>query len=170
MKKICTITLMLMVAMLAMTSCEPNPDADLAYDIEGVWQGSITGNYYSHRYRTNDFDTEMKFYRIDAYGGDGYEIDYNYRTNRYYRNNFDWTVRNNRIYLEYDDGSTIIIRDYDVYSMRGDLRFRGYFDDYRTGEELASFNLIKVLDPNKYYYNYTRGNAPADSVTAVTEK
>ncbi len=159
MKKIFTYSILLVMAMMTLTSCERDTDAELAYDMAGVWQGAIQGNFYYNRYRSNDYDTEISFTRRDSYGGTGYEIDYSYSDRCYYRNYFDWTVSNNRIILEYDDGYTVIIRDYEVYSMRNNLRFRGYFDDYDTKEELASFNLVKVVNDDCYYnryYYYTR--------------
>jgi len=180
--KIFTYTMMMLMVVMTMTSCERDEDADLAYDIEGVWQGGIVGNYYSNRYSysTDEYDTEISFTRRNAYSGTGYEVDYNLNTRRYYRNYFDWTVRNGRIILDYDDGYSVIIRDYEVYSLRGTLRFRGYFDNYDTREQMASFNLVKVEDPNDYYYDRysryvrTRGVAPDGSVaetdSVITEK
>lgn len=172
MKKIFTYTLMLLMAAVTFTSCEPDPDADLAYDIAGVWQGSIDGNFYINRYRSNSYDTEISFTRRDMYGGTGYEVDYNLDTRRYSYIDFDWTVRNNRIIIDYHDGYSVIVRDYEVYSMRGALRFRGYFDDYDTREELAHFNLVKVEDQNDSYYMrysryYLRGSVPGEQVTAA---
>jgi len=167
MKKIFTYTMMLVMAAMTLTSCDE--DAMLAYDMEGVWQGTIQGNFYYNRYRSNDYDTEISFVREGMRGGTGYEIDYNYSTRRYYRNYFNWTVSNGRIIIEYDDGATVIIRDYDTYKVGGNMRFRGYFQDYDTGDDLASFNLIKVVEPNDTYdYSYryyasTRGIAPDGS-------
>ncbi len=174
MKKIFTYTMMMLMAALTMTSCQLDEDATLAYDIEGVWQGSIDGNYYYNRYHSNAYDTEICFERRTAYSGTGYEVDYNLDTRRYTRNYFDWEIRNGSIYLDYDDNTTIVIRrDYEVYSVRGRLRFRGIFESYRTGEELASFNLFKVEDPNDYYDRYlspayTRSATP-DSLAVAAD-
>jgi hypothetical protein len=52
-------------------------------------------------------------------------------------------VRNGKIYISYDDGTDVVIRDYEVYQTRGVMRFRGYFEDYR-GNDIASFDFIKV--------------------------
>jgi len=167
MKKIFTYTMMMIMVAMTMTSCDD--DAMLAYDMEGVWQGTIQGNFYYDRYRSNDYDTEISFVREGSHGGTGYEIDYNYTTRRYYRNYFNWSVSNGRIIMDYDDGSTVIIHDYETYKVGGNMRFRGYFQDYHTGEDLASFNLVKVVDPNNTYdrsyryYAYTRGIAPDGS-------
>lgn len=157
MKKIYTytkLTLIALVALTAFTSCDE--DVSLAYDLDGVWQGTITGNYYSYRRGSNDYDTEIMFHQTGVWGsgGTGYEIDRNIGTGRYTKNYFDWSVKGGRIYLDYDDGFCIIIRDYETYWVGGRMRFRGYFDDYDTGEQLASFNLVKVESSSDYYDRY----------------
>ena len=162
--------LVAMAAMLVFTSCDD--DAALAYDLDGVWQGTIVGNYYNYRRGSNDYDTEIMFRQRGSWGsgGTGYEIDRNWRTGRYTKNYFNWTVHNGRIYIDYDDGFHVIIRDFETYTMGGHLRFRGYFDDYDTGEQLASFNLIKVESRDDYYdYYYSRRQAPelTDSIGDV---
>ena len=166
MKKIYTniaVALMAVLTMTGFTSCDS--DVDLAYDLDGIWQGTIVGNYYYDRYGTTytDYDTEICFYQDGSFsrGGTGYEIDRDNTTGRYTRSNFDWTVRNGRIYLSYDDGYDVIIRDYETYTMGNAMRFRGYFEDYRTGEQLASFNLIKVSER----YSYAKNMAVSDSIT-----
>ena len=153
-----------LLAMTAFTSCDS--DTMLAYDLDGVWEGTINGDYYSNHYGGyNDYDTQIMFHQRGAWGsgGTGYEIDRDNTTGRYTRSNFDWTVRNGRIYLSYDDGYDVIIRDYETYTMGNAMRFRGYFDDYRTGEQLASFNLIKVSER----YSYAKNMVDSDSITIV---
>ena len=133
MKYFYTYTKLLFLALIAtmtMTSCDE--DAALAYDLEGVWQGTITGNYYTKTY-------------------------------------FDWRVRDGKTYLEYDDGYRVIVRDFETYTMGGRMRFRGYFENFDTGEDMASFSLIKVDDPNSYYdrnnyYYAPQKNVPKDSL------
>ena len=144
MKKIYTytkLTLIALVALTAFTSCDE--DVSLAYDLDGVW-GS---------------------------GGTGYEIDRNIGTGRYTKNYFDWSVKGGRIYLDYDDGFRIIIRDYETYWVGGRMRFRGYFDDYDTGEQLAAFNLVKVESSSDYYdryYQKQEAAAQTDTIGVVT--
>lgn len=155
-----------MMTIITMAACDE--DQALAYDLEGVWQGTITGDYYYDRYRTgsNDYDTEIMFKQVSwEKGGTGYEIDRRYGSRSYTKSYFDWAVRNGKIYIEYDDGYRVIVRDFETYIMGGRMRFRGYFDNYDTGEQMASFSLIKVVDPNEYYDGYyTRSIAPADSI------
>ena len=163
MKKTFTYTLMLLMAAVTMVSCEPDPDADLAYDIEGVWEGTIDGDYYSRHYHTSDFYTEIEFVRMDAYGGYGYERDYRNRYSNGLPIGFDWTVKGGRIYLEYDDGYNVIISDYKV-RMRDRLVFTGFFDDWDTGEQMASFRLYKIAEPTYDDYSWrTRGSQVGNS-------
>lgn len=134
-----------LITTLAFTSCDD--DIDVAYDLNGIWQGTIEGNYYYDRYGNNEgWDTEIEFVQHGdfASGGYGYEVDYSWRTGRGYSSSFNWEVRNGRIHMLYDDGYHIVVRDYEFYYVGNGQRFRGYFDDYDTGETLASFNLVKV--------------------------
>ena len=179
MKKFYTYAAMMAVALITMTvttACDS--DVALAYDLEGVWQGTITGNYYADRYRvtTTEYDTEIMFRQSGFESrGTGYEIDREYGSRRFTKTYFDWSVRNGRIYLDYDDGYRVVIRDFETYSMNGLMRFRGYFDNYDTGEEMASFSLVKVVDSSKYFdYGYTnspyyapRSEAPSADSLAV---
>lgn len=165
MKKIFTYTLMLLTIAVTLTSCERDSDSELAYDIEGVWEGVIDGDYYNRRYHNSyiGYTTEIEFVRVDSYGGYGYEVDYRSRYSGV-PIGFDWTVKEGRIYLEYDDGYNVIISDYKV-RMRDRLVFTGYFDDWDSGEQLAAFRLYKLAEPTyDYDYNgrYVRGTKPGD--------
>lgn len=139
-------TLIAIIAAVAMASCTDN-DTQQAYDLNGYWQGSIEGDYYSDRYGGYDsWDTEIWFVQDGdfASGGYGREIDYNRRTGDAYDVEFDWEVRNGRILLDYYDGYRVIIRDYELYHVGSGQRFRGYFDDWDTGRTLAAFDLVKI--------------------------
>lgn len=142
-------TVMLMICTaLVFTGCQDD-DVDQAYDMNGIWQGTIQGMYYHDRYgRDGLWDTEIQFVQDGDFsrGGYGVEVDYSYDSYRTYRSRFYWEVRNGRILLDYDDGYTIVVRDYELYSVGSGMRFRGYFDNYETGESMASFNLVKVSD------------------------
>lgn len=150
---------MIVLAMLtavSFTSCdsEEMEDIDQAYDMNGIWQGTINGNYYYDRYAStnNDWDTEIQFVQEGnfANGGYGIEVDYSRNSHRISRSSFTWEVRHGKILLDYEDGYRVIIRDYELYSVGSGMRFRGYFDDYYNGDELASFNLVKVSDWTDY--------------------
>lgn len=146
-----TMMLLMAATVLSLTSCQDD-DVDQAYDMNGIWQGTIVGEYYTDRYghieRENRWDTEIQFVQDGNFsrGGYGVEVDYSYYSNRAYRSKFVWEVRNGRILLEYDDGYSVVIRDYELYTVGSGMRFRGYFDDYYTGEPMASFSLVKVSD------------------------
>ena len=153
MKKLYTniaVVLMAVLTMTAFTSCDK--DVDLAYDLDGIWQGTILGNYYYDRYGTNytDYDTEICFYQNGAFsrGGTGYEIDRDNTTGRYSRFNFDWKVRNGRIYISYDDGTDVAITHYSLWSNE----FRGEFRDYHNGRTLATFRFYRINSWRTGYY------------------
>ena len=142
------IGLMMMVLLSALTLTSCDEDTETAYDLDGIWQGTINGNYYQDRYGyTESWDTEIRFYQNGDYsrGGIGEERDWDYR-GKCYSSRFDWKVRNGRIYLYYDDGYNIVIDRYDLYWRSNTQRFRGYFEDFDTGDQLASFDLVKVVD------------------------
>ena len=142
------IGLMMMVLLSALTLTSCDEDTETAYDLDGIWQGTINGNYYQDRYGyTESWDTEIRFYQDGDFsrGGSGEERDWDYR-GKCYSSRFDWKVRNGRIYLYYDDGYNIVIDRYDLYWRSNTQRFRGYFEDFDTGDQLASFDLWKVVD------------------------
>ena len=142
------IGLMMMVLLSALTLTSCDEDTETAYDLDGMWQGTINGNYYQDRYGyTESWDTEIRFYQNGDFsrGGSGEERDWDYR-GKCYSSRFDWKVRNGRIYLYYDDGYNIVIDRYDLYWRSNTQRFRGYFEDFDTGDQLASFDLVKVVD------------------------
>ena len=142
------IGLMMMVLLSALTLTSCDEDTETAYDLDGIWQGTINGNYYQDRYGyTESWDTEIRFYQNGDFsrGGSGEERDWDYR-GKCYNSRFDWKVRNGRIYLYYDDGYNIVIDRYDLYWRSNTQRFRGYFEDFDTGDQLASFDLVKVVD------------------------
>lgn len=142
------IGLMMMVLLSALTLTSCDEDTETAYDLDGIWQGTINGNYYQDRYGyTESWDTEIRFYQKGDFsrGGSGEERDWDYR-GKCYSSRFDWKVRNGRIYLYYDDGYNIVIDRYDLYWRSNTQRFRGYFEDFDTGDQLASFDLVKVVD------------------------
>lgn len=143
-----TTTILTIMVALCLTSCDE--DVDTAYDLNGIWEGTIYGDYYYDRYggavATTSWDTQIEFVQNGDFskGGDGTELDYNQDTGEVTLSEFTWTVRNGRIYMSYDDGYQIVINDYELYTVANTPRFRGYFLDWDTGEQLASFNLIKT--------------------------
>ena len=149
MKKIYTYAMtVLMSALMLTTFTSCDKDTMLAWDLDGIWSGTVVGDYYYDRYGLvgDVYDTEICFYQDGDFsrGGDGYQIDRNRETGRYTRYSFEWRVSSQRIHIYYDDGYEIIIRDYEIYDVGSTTRFRGYFDDAYDGSTLASFDLVKV--------------------------
>lgn len=151
MKKIYTYAMMALMSVLTMTtftSCDK--DTMLAWDLDGLWSGTIIGDYYYDRYGLagDIYDTEIFFYQNGDFsrGGTGYQIDRNRETRRYTRYDFDWRVKNQKIYIYYDDNYEVVIRDYEIYDVGRTSHFRGYLDDAYDGSQLASFDLVKVAD------------------------
>lgn len=134
------------VITLAVVGCVSD-DVEQAYDLNGYWAGTIEGDYYSMRYHdTGSYDTEIWFVQDGDFssGGYGREIDYSLTDEQSYTVNFTWEVSNGKIYMEYDDSYTIIIRDYELYSRSNSQRFKGVFADATTGEQIAWFDLVKT--------------------------
>ena len=155
MRKIYTNTMMvLMLALTMMTFTSCDKDTMLAWDLDGLWSGTIIGDYYYDRYGLagDIYDTEIYFYQNGDFsrGGTGYQVDRNRETRRYTRYNFDWTVRDQRIYIYYNPGATIyhdvVIREYEIYDVGRTSHFRGYLDDAYDGTQLGSFDLVKVSE------------------------
>lgn len=142
---------MLLMAMATLSSCDE--DVDQAYDLNGIWQGTIQGNYYSDRYHTRytDWDTEIQFVQEGEFSRGGYGTEKDYQGNYLYNQcDFTWTVRNGRVYMKYTDGYRIVIDRYDMYTQGSGYRFKGYFKNWDTNEEIAAFNLVKVANWSNY--------------------
>lgn len=148
MKKIYSYTVMaLMTALMMTTLTSCDKDVSLAYDLDGIWSGTIIGDYYYDRYHSREtvYDTEIRFDQRGDFsrGGTGYQVDY-YHGRLYREFYFEWKVRDQRIYIYYDDGYDVVIRDYELYDVGSTSHFRGYFDDTYDGTPTASFDLVKI--------------------------
>ena len=127
MKQIYTYILMATIA-IAFTSCETD-DMRMARTLNGTWTGRID-TYYQDRWGLTGetYRTTMYFNQLDAYGGEGYEVDYNVSNpyGSYYYCEFDWEVAGGEIRLRYADSwNDTYIYDYRLYSDY----FEGYMDD-----------------------------------------
>jgi hypothetical protein len=145
--------ILVLLSMATFTSCDK--DVELAYRLDGVWQGEIASEFFHYRWghQVEFYETEICFHQAGAFeaGGTGYELDLS--PHGYTRSYFHWTVRNGRIYLDYDDATnTVAIRDYNTYWNRGRECFSGFFEDMYSRKSLATFNLVKVAS-NDYYEN-----------------
>lgn len=151
-------TIICALAMVSFISCD-DADSDVAYTLDGIWQGTIQGGYYDDRYGySGQWSTEIQFITDGYAQGYGTEVDYSYYYNRAYRSDFNWEVQNGYIYLYYYDGYTAVIADYDLYARGNQRWFRGYFQDYYTGAPMASFDLVKVANWGSPYYRAIESN------------
>lgn len=141
-------TILTVMTALCLISCDK--DVDTAYDLAGIWEGTILGDFYYDRYggavATTTWNTQIEFIQNGSFstGGSGREVDYNPDTGFNSFTTFTWEVRNGRIYMSYSDGYQIVINDYEMYTFANKPYFRGYFTDWTTGEQIASFNLAKT--------------------------
>lgn len=148
MKHISAFNILSALLLVILAAACTSDDVDQAYDLDGTWQGNITGQYYYDRYHssTQEWDTEIQFVQKDRYSTTGYGVERDWTADYSYENDFEWEVRDGRIYINYDDGYRVIIEDYEIYARNSTLRFKGTFVNYDTGKPMAAFNLIKVAD------------------------
>ena len=153
----------LMMAMTTMTfaSCNwDNEDRKEAYVLEGTWTGYID-TYYRDRWGLtgNSYRTTVYFERENAYGGWGYEVDYNInsRYTDYYYCEFEWDVYGGEIRITYADSwSPVYIYEYGLNSSR----FWGYMDDGTTKDihfELAYDGRFDWSSYRTFAPSFTRG-------------
>lgn len=142
-----TTLLLIIFAGLSLQSCE---DDDIAQTLDGIWEGEVAQTYFSYRWgeQTNYQYVDIEFYTDPYKYAKGTGIEYDYYGNSYHYSEcpFYFEVRNGIIYLDYDDGTSVAIRNYRL----NHNRFTGEFIDYRSGDYLASFDFQKV---NNWRYN-----------------
>lgn len=167
MKKFFTTALVVMTTMMTatmLTGCEALYDMEDRHEartLDGTWSGYIETYYYDRWGLTGDsFRTTMYFERDNAYGGWGYEVDYDTysRYSDYYYCEFEWEVYKGSIRIRYADSwNDVYINDYRL----SNNYFEGYMDDGTTAD--ISFRLSYDGNFDWGYWN-TRG------VTRGTEK
>ena len=143
MKRIYNFLALAIVAMLtlSLTSCE---DERIADALDGIWEGQVSTNY---SWRWSDYTkyqyVDMEFFKsANGYArGTGMEYDYD-RWGGYTYCRFSYEVRNEEIFIDYEDGVSVRISRYTLTSGR----FYGQFRDYRTGAYLADFDFVKRAD------------------------
>lgn len=153
-------------------SCDSDPEYDIAYTLEGTWEGRM---FYSSTYRGHDYaisHTQICFDRDPYYysSGTGYWVDYYSNTPwDHVANHINWQVVR---YERYDDYGRIVT-DYRIevylreenytyfiedYELRNDL-FRGriYDHDIYGNEIYIDFSMRHTSSPNwssfDYYYD-----------------
>ncbi len=165
MKKTFTYTMTIICSLMMMatfTSCDRNSyldyeDRSEARTLSGTWTGYID-TYYRDRWGVtgNTYRTTMEFYRENAYGGTGREIDYNtYDNYVYYYSDFRWEVNGGVIRIKYADSwGTVLIYDYTLTS----TTFSGYMDDGTTRDIRFTFRYDGGFDWGTWYSYYSRQN------------
>ena len=106
MKKIYTLLAMAMVTMMTLTSCDADfEDRMEARTLEGTWTGYIDNYYYDRWGLTgSNYRTAFYFERENAYGGWGYEVDYDARRpSDYWYCDFKWEIVRGSIRIQYYD-------------------------------------------------------------------
>lgn len=162
MKKIFTLMTMAVLTVTLFTGCDTvdNSDRREARTLEGTWTGTID-SYYTDRWGLvgNTYRTTMRFFRDNAYGGTGYEVDYDYRSpyDDYYYCEFQWTVDYGDIIIRYADSwNDVYICDYALYSDY----FEGYMDDGTRRNIYFQLYYDGKFDWSRYRYDW----APTRSV------
>jgi hypothetical protein len=158
MKQMFTYMAMAMMTMALFTSCdrefwEDMEDRHEASTLDGTWTGYIDTYYYDRWGLTGDsYRTTMYFERENAYGGWGYEVDYdlNNRYGDYYYCEFRWDIYKGSIRLRYADSwNDVYINNYSL----SDSYFKGYMDD-GTSKDIV----FKLAYDSRFDWGYwTRG-------------
>jgi hypothetical protein len=156
MKKLVTLLMMATMALFTFTSCE---DENIAYTLEGTWEGQVF-DYSQWDGQTYNISYSMLDFRMDPFAtrtGNGYWVDIYSGGNRHHVSyRIDWKVRDGIIYIKFrEDGTTYRISDYRL----SDYTFRGtmYEADWNTGNyngNAHDFSMRHIDSPNwDYYYN-----------------
>lgn len=148
--------LLVMFTALSFQSCE---DDDIAQQLDGIWEGQVAQTYFDYRWgeQTDYQYVDIEFY-TDPYKyakGTGIEYDYYGNSYRYSECPFYFEVRNGIIYLDYNDGASVAIRNYRL----SHNHFTGEFIDYWSGEYLASFDFQKVSNWRYNRYSTRSGES-----------
>ena len=169
MKKIFTYIAMAMIAMTAFTACEPIEDWEDRHEartLDGNWTGYIDTYYYDRWGLTGDsYRTTMHFERDNAYGGWGYEVDYdlNSRYDDYYYCEFRWDIYNGSIRIRYADSwNDVYIEDYHL----SDYYFEGYMDDGTAKDIIFKLSYDSRFDWSYWRRGYTRSDNDSTGVKA----
>ncbi len=152
MKKLYSIIAILFMAIAATTMVGCDEDANIAYTLEGVWEGNMyKQSYYNGRYFQSSY-TVMQFDR-DPYrysSGTGKWIDYYSNAPwDYFASYISWTVDNGRIRIYSEkENQTYYIDDFRI----SDNYFEGYICDRYNNEK--SFSMRKIDSPNWNRYDW----------------
>ena len=155
-KKLNMRLMMALFAILSLTACDK--DHEMAYYLDGIWNGQIRDNRDTYA-GTMEFIQDNGFSR----SGYGYEEDCSW-TGHLSRAKFNWTVRDQCIYLRYNDGTSYVMECnyFPRYAREGE-NFSGIIYHERTKENIADFYLYKR-------YNHDDRSVETDSVVVMDNK
>ena len=182
MKKLNSLLLMALVAMMSLSFTSCDDDANVADTLYGTWKGYMDiGMRYDNRYYDST-TSEITFNTNGNYTdhGDGYWIDrYSNAPWDYVANHIEWTVNNGVIRVHFiEEGTYATIRD---YSLNDDY----FYGTVVSGDSRADFKLVKTASPNRwnYYwygtddwynswdgYDYAKEHKSSDLSTRSSEK
>ena len=169
MKRIYTFFAMATMVMTIFTSCERLNEAEDRHEartLDGTWTGYID-TYYTDRWGLtgDNYRTTMYFERDNAYGGWGYEVDYdlNSRYSDYYYCEFRWDIYKGNIRIRYADSwNDVYVRDYSLSSSY----FTGYMDDGSSKDIVFKLNYDSRFDWSYWTRGITRGTDDSPKVIA----
>lgn len=145
MKKLTTLLTIAFLSLMtfSLTSCDE--DHEIAFELDGTWRGQVESN-------KGPFYVDIRFHQSGfSKHGTGYEYDeavYGYGESYA---NFNWSVDDGCIYMNYDDGSHVVIANYTLRN--GQLS--GYLQNGRTGWKMGYIHLVR-LSNNSYDSSYNR--------------
>lgn len=162
MKKILTLFIIAVTAM-TFVSCD---DDKIAATLEGVWEGEVSvGRWNSYQFVDIEFSRQ-------GYS-DGYGVEYDYQANgAYIECPFTYKVTNGTIFMEYDDGSRVAIRNYTLTEKQFSGEFCEWVGSYTVGAKIANFDFVKVTSWRHVRYSnyYTAQPDSTATIEKVTEK
>jgi hypothetical protein len=158
MKKFLTF-LFLAVTAMTFVSCD---DDKIANSLEGVWEGEVSvGRWNSYQY------VDIEFSRQGYSNGYGMEYDYQGNSGAYVECPFTFKVVNGTIFMEYEDGSRVAIRNYTLTENQFSGEFCKWEGSYTVGDYIAKFNFMKVSSWR--HVRYSGYTANPDSTATFEE-
>lgn len=169
-------TLMMVVSVVILASCDE--DTEVAYQLEGEWEGDMGmcyvyedyDRYGSYTTQYNAQYTNIRFFRNTMTSGYGDQVDF-YPAGPYAWRSFSfrWQVRNGNVYIDYDydDELDCVIYDYyiDYYHFGGRIGGTRFSLDKLDDFKWSDYGYIDDGYGYGYYpYSKTRG-AETDSIS-----
>ena len=156
MKKLLTGWMIALLALVSFTSCE---DEEIAYDLEGTWEGRVFdySDWDGKRYNISRSLIEFYLGAFRLVQGDGHWVDfYSGGPRDYVSYKIHWRVDNQVIYITFkEDGTQYRVSNYRL----SETRFSGTMYEYKDGKPLGyshDFELRHTSSPNwnNYYSDY----------------